>query len=52
MANQRKAGQVSLPNFTAAVEHIVAGLKRRSRVLNAKEREAVAFHEMAMPWSR
>lgn len=46
VATRRKADQVSLPDFTAAVERIVAGLERRSRVLNAKEREAVAFHEM------
>ena len=52
MATRHKAGQVSLPDFSAAVELIVAGLERRGRVLNAKEREAVAFHEMGMPWSR
>jgi cell division protease FtsH len=46
MATRRKADQVTLPDFTAAVERIVAGLERRSRVLNPKEREAVAFHEM------
>jgi len=46
VATRRKADQVSLPDFTAAVERIVAGLERRSRVLNAKERESVAFHEM------
>ena len=46
VATRRKADQVSLPDFTAAVERIVAGLERRSRVLNPKEREAVAFHEM------
>lgn len=46
VATRRKADQVSLPDFTVAVERIVAGLERHSRVLNAKEREAVAFHEM------
>ncbi len=46
VATRRKAEQVTLPDFTAAVERIVAGLERRSRVLNPKEREAVAFHEM------
>lgn len=46
VATRRKADQVTLPDFTMAVERIVAGLERRSRVLNAKEREAVAFHEM------
>ena len=46
VATRRKADQVTLPDFTAAVERIVAGLERRNRVLNPKEREAVAFHEM------
>jgi len=36
----------------AAVERIVAGLERHNRLLNTREREAVAFHEMAMRWSR
>lgn len=46
VATRRKAQQVTMPDFTAALERIVAGLERRSRVLNAKERESVAFHEM------
>ncbi len=46
VATRRKANQVTMPDFTQAVERIVAGLERRSRVLNANEREAVAFHEM------
>ena len=46
VATRRQADQVSLPDFTAAVERIVAGLERKSRVLNPREREAVAFHEM------
>jgi cell division protease FtsH len=45
-ATRRKAAQVVMADFTAAVERIVAGLERRSRVLNPKERQAVAFHEM------
>ncbi|MES2878940.1 MAG: ATP-dependent zinc metalloprotease FtsH [Pseudomonadota bacterium] len=46
VATRRKAEQVTLPDFTAAVERIVAGLERKSRILNPKERESVAFHEM------
>jgi len=45
-ATRRKAEQVTLPDFTVAVERIVAGLERKNRVLNPREREAVAFHEM------
>jgi cell division protease FtsH len=46
VATRRKAEQVSMPDFTAAVERIVAGLERKSRVLNPQERRAVAHHEM------
>jgi cell division protease FtsH len=46
VATRRKADQVTLPDFTAAVERIVAGLERKNRVLNPKEREAVGYHEM------
>ena len=46
VATRRKADQVSLADFTAAVERIVAGLEKKNRLLNPKEREAVAFHEM------
>ncbi|QTN25550.1 ATP-dependent zinc metalloprotease FtsH [Rhizobacter sp. AJA081-3] len=45
-ATRRHADEVTLADFTTAVERIVAGLERRSRVLNASERRAVAFHEM------
>ncbi len=46
MATRRNAEQVELRDFTAAIERIVAGLEKRSRVLNDQERRTVAFHEM------
>lgn len=46
VATRRKADRVTMADFTAAVERIVAGLERKNRVLNPKERETVAFHEM------
>ena len=46
VATRRKAAGVALPDFTAAVERIVAGLEKRNRVLNISERTAVAYHEM------
>lgn len=46
VATRRKGDGVTLADFTAAVERIVAGLEHRNRVLNPKEREAVAYHEM------
>src|SRR5687767_15825812 len=35
-----------MADFTNAVERIVAGLEKRNRLLNPKEREIVAYHEM------
>ncbi len=35
-----------MDDFTAAIERIVAGLERRNRLLNPREREVVAHHEM------
>ena len=46
VATRRKANAVTLDDFTAAVERIVAGLERRNRVLNPTERRSVAYHEM------
>jgi cell division protease FtsH len=46
VATRRKADQVTLADFTAAVERIVAGLERKNRVLKRSEREVIAFHEM------
>jgi cell division protease FtsH len=46
VATRRGADAVALADFTAAVERIVAGLEKKSRILNLKEREIVAHHEM------
>ncbi len=45
-ATRRGAQEVQLQDFTSAVERIVAGLEKRSRVLAPREREVIAFHEM------
>jgi cell division protease FtsH len=46
MATRRRADEVNLDDFTRAIERIVAGLEKKNRVLNPKEREVVAYHEM------
>ncbi|WP_198175507.1 ATP-dependent zinc metalloprotease FtsH [Rhizobium sp. NXC14] len=46
LATRRKADAVSMEDFNNAVERIVAGLEKRNRLLNPKEREIVAHHEM------
>jgi cell division protease FtsH len=45
-ATRRKAERVTMADFTAAVERIVAGLERRNRLLGERERRIVAYHEM------
>ncbi|HXL85059.1 MAG TPA: ATP-dependent zinc metalloprotease FtsH [Casimicrobiaceae bacterium] len=46
VATRRGAEAVALEDFTMAIERIVAGLEKKSRILNRKEREIVAHHEM------
>ena len=46
LATRRKADAVTLEDFTQAIERIVAGLEKKNRLLNPKERMVVAFHEM------
>ncbi|SEJ22431.1 cell division protease FtsH [Azotobacter beijerinckii] len=46
LATRRQAEAVTMDDFTAAIERIVAGLEKRNRLLNPKEREIVAHHEM------
>jgi cell division protease FtsH len=45
-ATRRNAGSIALEDFNAGVERIVAGLERKNRLLNPREREIVAYHEM------
>jgi cell division protease FtsH len=46
LATRRRADALSMTDFDNAVERIVAGLEKRNRLLNPKEREIVAYHEM------
>ncbi len=46
LATRRGAEAVSLDDFTRAIERIVAGLEKKNRLLNPKERKVVAYHEM------
>ena len=46
LATRRKGNEVTLDDFTQAIERIVAGLEKKNRLLNPKEREVVAHHEM------
>src|SRR5215212_1601061 len=46
LATRRGASAVAMTDFNNAIERMVAGLEKRNRLLNAKEREIVAYHEM------
>jgi len=46
LATRRGAESVTPDDFIAAIERIVAGLEKRNRLLNPKEREVVAHHEL------
>ena len=45
-ATRRGGATVNFDDFQVAVERIVAGLAKRSRVLSARERQITAYHEM------
>ncbi|MFN7952052.1 MAG: ATP-dependent zinc metalloprotease FtsH [bacterium] len=46
VATRRQSESVAMADFTTAIERIVAGLEKRNRLLNPRERKVVAFHEM------
>lgn len=45
LATRRDAEAVALEDFNQAIERIIAGLEKKNRLLNPKERKVVAFHE-------
>jgi cell division protease FtsH len=45
LATRRNAEAVAMQDITTALERIVAGLEKRNRLLNEKERRTVAYHE-------
>jgi cell division protease FtsH len=46
LATRRGAEAIAMDDFTGAVERIIAGLEKRSRILIPRERRVVAYHEM------
>ncbi|MBV2167755.1 MAG: ATP-dependent zinc metalloprotease FtsH [Bdellovibrio sp.] len=45
-ATRRKSAIVEEDDFLVAIERIVAGLEKKNRILNPKEKKTVAYHEM------
>ncbi len=46
VATRRNSTKVTFEDVTAAIERIVAGLEKKSRILTPPERRRVAYHEM------
>jgi cell division protease FtsH len=46
MATRRGGESVTNDDFTMAIERIVAGLEKKNRLMNPREREVVAYHEL------
>lgn len=46
VATRRGGDSVTMRDFTVAIERIVAGLEKKNRILNERERQIVAHHEM------
>ncbi len=46
LATRRGGDAITASDFTAAVERIIAGLEKKSRILIPRERRVVAYHEM------
>ena len=46
LAVRRNKKKVGMPELEEAVERVVAGLEKKNRLINPKERKIVAYHEM------
>jgi cell division protease FtsH len=46
LAVRRNKEEVGMPELEEAVERVVAGLEKKNRLINPKERKIVAYHEM------
>jgi cell division protease FtsH len=45
LAARKDRNQVTMEDIDAAIDRIIAGLEKRNRLINPKEREIVAYHE-------
>ena len=46
LAARNQRDTVTQADFNEAIERVVAGLEKKSRVLNDKEKKIVAYHEV------
>ncbi len=45
LAVRNNRDEVTMSDFEAAIERIIAGLEKKNKIINKKEREIVAYHE-------
>src|SRR5690606_38741183 len=45
IAARKKKEKVGRPDFLDAIDRIVAGLEKKSKIISAEEKEIIAFHE-------
>jgi len=45
LAARKNKSSVEMDDFEAAIDRVVAGLEKRNRVMNPREKEIVAYHE-------
>ncbi len=45
LASRKKKSQVEMEDLDEAVDRIIAGLEKKNRVINPREKEIVAYHE-------
>jgi cell division protease FtsH len=46
LAVRRGKKKVGMPEFEEAIERVMAGLEKKNRLINPKEKETVAYHEL------
>jgi cell division protease FtsH len=46
LAVRRGKSQAGMAEFTEAIERVVAGLEKKNRLINPREKEIVAYHEL------
>ena len=46
LATRRRDDAVTMTDFNNAIERLIAGLEKKNRLLNPKERQVVAYHEL------
>ena len=45
LAARRERAEVTMPDFDEAIDRVIAGLEKKTRVMSRREKEIVAYHE-------